>query len=214
MTFPTLGNNCAGGGLTACQGIRTLTTRCTASNDGVNANMLDWINDYDFDVAGQPWNSQWIYDFNDASHTVPDSGPYMYSPGFSPPVVSKWNTIDVMGAPLAVADGWRSQIWLPTANTYGIIAFTVGDSMGWFACCGSVTPCGQVVEIPVPNDSLDGGAPFNRMFYWMKPDLANSTELATFWAVIQPTTTYVNTGTWNLSATCYASPDDPFDDVP
>jgi len=209
MTFPTLGNNCSGAGLSACQGIRTLTARCTGGNDGVNANMLDWING--FDMSTMPWGSQWIYDFNDASHTTPDSGPFMYSPGFSPPVVSKWNTVDVTGAPLSVADGWRSQIFMPVNSTYGVIGFTVGDSKGWFACCGSVTSCGQVVEVPVPNDSLPGSAPFHRMFYWLKPGITNSTDLAAFWAVIQPTTTYVNTGTWDLSEVCVPSPDNPFD---
>jgi len=214
MTFPTLGSGCSG--LKTCIGFRGIIAVC-ANNDGVNANMIAWVNNYDLTTV--PWNILRSVTFSDPSLTEPDNLGADGQPVDAGDASTQCNSIcfliDNTGAPFVNATVQRAQVWWPGGSPFGVIAKDAWNALqtGWLCCCGTTGPCNKIFELPVPNADYAAdfsGTPWNRLQVFAALGLTAATVQSE----------YVNTmafgigpnygPNWNPSQVCQAAGNDPF----
>jgi hypothetical protein len=220
MTFVTLGNGC--GGLAACYGFRGVIVSGLEAGDGVWANMLVWLDD--FDCSTVPWGYIQSNTFSNPSLTAPDNsssgGQPVNSSNPGPLAFSQWFVIDNNGDPFAEPNGVKCQVSWPAGSAYGVFAVDAWNAYqtGHICCTGTTGACGaSIIEINRPNPELPGPIPWNRLHYVAELGLTPANIDAVYAAQLAFGVAANYGPNWNVNKICFPTPipgtNDPFDDA-
>ena len=145
MTFQTLGAGCTGKP-NGCFGFRGIVGTCNdPANDGVNANMLAYLNAYDLTTV--PWGYLRSVTFSLIGLAAPDNlglGGMPLDIGFGGyTAFSQWFVIDGSGNPFIDATGARTQVYWPGGSAFGVWCEDSWNALqtAYCACTGIMSPC-------------------------------------------------------------------------
>jgi hypothetical protein len=192
------------------------------AGDGVWANMLQWLKDFQCDTV--PWGYIQSNTFSTPSRTTPDNtssgGAPINSSNPGPLAFSQWFVIDNNGDPFAEPNGVKCQAWWPGGSAFGVFAVDAWNAYqtGHICCTGTTLACGgNIVDIPVPTDALPGPIPWNRLHYVAELGLTPS-NIDTVYTNQLAFGVAPNYGpNWNVNKVCFPtafpSVNDPFNDA-